>query len=46
MPVRPFMAERIMMRAAVVTAMALMLIQLMILIALFDFFEMRYRFAI
>jgi hypothetical protein len=40
------MAERMMINAAVVTAIALMLIQLMILIALFDFFEMRYRFAI
>jgi len=35
------MAERITTRAAVVTAMARMLIQLIMLIALFDFFETR-----
>jgi hypothetical protein len=35
------MAERITMSAAVVTAIARMLIQLMMLMALFDFFEMR-----
>jgi len=35
------MADKMMMRAPVVTAIAMMLIQLMILMALFDFFETR-----
>jgi hypothetical protein len=35
------MAERMTIRAPVVTAMAIMLIQLMMLMALFDFFETR-----
>jgi hypothetical protein len=39
--VRPFIADRIMMSAPVVTAMATMLIQEIMLMALFDFFETR-----
>jgi len=40
------MAERIITRAAVVKAIAMILIQLMILMALLDFLEIRYLFAI
>jgi hypothetical protein len=39
------MAERITISAAVVTAMAIILIQLMMLMALFDFLETKYRLA-
>jgi molybdopterin/thiamine biosynthesis adenylyltransferase len=39
------MADRMTIRAAVVMAMAVTLIQEMILIALLDFFETRYRLA-
>jgi hypothetical protein len=43
--VKPFIAERITMSAPVVTAMAPTLIQLIMLIALLDFFETKYRLA-
>ena len=44
--VSPFIADRTITNAAVVKAMAIILIHEMILIALFDFFEIKYRLAI
>jgi hypothetical protein len=41
LPVKPFMAESIMTSAAVVKAMAVTLIQLMMLMTLLDFLEIR-----
>jgi hypothetical protein len=38
-PVKPFIAERIIIKAAVVIAIAVILIQLIILMALLDFLE-------
>ena len=40
-PVKPFIADKIITNAPVVNEIAIMLIQLMILIALFDFFEIK-----
>ena len=44
--VNPFIAESIIIRAAVVIVMAIMLIHEMILMALLDFLETKYRLAI
>ena len=44
-PVKPFMADKITTKAAVVTAIAIMLIHEITLIALFDFLEIKYRLA-
>jgi hypothetical protein len=45
MPVKPFIADKITTKAAVVTAIAIMLIHEITLIALFDFLEIKYRLA-
>jgi len=45
MPVNPFIADNTTTKAAVVKEIAIILIQDMTLIALFDFFEIKYRFA-
>lgn len=45
MPVNPFIADNTITKAAVVKEIAIILIQEMTLIALFDFFEIKYRFA-
>ena len=44
-PVSPFIADSTITNAAVVKEIAIILIQEMTLIALFDFLEIKYRFA-